>query len=198
MRTLEKSDVSDPYHTPQVALVVENLPVNAGDIRDVGLIPGSGRSPGEGNGNSLQYSCLENPMDRGDWQATVHRVTKSQAGLKQFSIDTYNYSKYQKEQSSTTRQIIINTHTRVLFRRRQWHPTPVLLPGKSHGWRSLVGCHLWGCTESDTTEATQQQQQHPLIYGCITQHQLPGSLFDTSLCLSSFSVCSKPPSAFLL
>ena len=54
-------------------------------------------------------------MDRGDWQATVHRVAKSQIGLKQFSTDTYNYSKYQKEQNSTTRQIIINTHTRVLF-----------------------------------------------------------------------------------
>ena len=49
----------------QVALVVKNLPVNAGDIRDVESIPGSGRSPGEGNGNPLQYSCLENPMDRG-------------------------------------------------------------------------------------------------------------------------------------
>ena len=49
-------------------------PANAGDIRDAGLIPGSGRSPGGGPGNLLQYSCLENPMDRGTWQATVHRV----------------------------------------------------------------------------------------------------------------------------
>ena len=57
--------------------MVKNPPVNAGDIRDVGSIPGSGRSPGVGNGNQLQYSCLENPMDRGAWQATVHRVTKS-------------------------------------------------------------------------------------------------------------------------
>ena len=48
-----------------VALVVKNLPANAGDLRGKGLIPGSGRSPGEGNGNPLQYSCLENPMDRG-------------------------------------------------------------------------------------------------------------------------------------
>ena len=59
-------------------LVVKNLSANAGDIRDVGSIPGSGRSPGGGHGNPLQYSCLENPMDRGDWWATVHRVTKSQ------------------------------------------------------------------------------------------------------------------------
>ena len=60
----------------QVALVVKNLPANAGDAREVGSIPGSGRSPGEGNGNPLQYSCLENPMDRGAWQATVHRVAR--------------------------------------------------------------------------------------------------------------------------
>ena len=61
----------------QVALVVKNLPANAEDIRDVGLIPGSGRSPGEGNGNSLQCSCLENSVDRGAWETVVHRVAKS-------------------------------------------------------------------------------------------------------------------------
>ena len=53
--------------------VVKNLPANAGDVDS---IPGSGRSPGEGNGNPLQYSCLENPMDRGVWRARVHRVAK--------------------------------------------------------------------------------------------------------------------------
>ena len=61
----------------QVALVVKNPPANAGDIRDMGLIPGSGRSPGEGHDNPLQYSCLENPMDRGAWWAAVPRVAKS-------------------------------------------------------------------------------------------------------------------------
>ena len=60
----------------QVALVVKNLPANAGDIRDTGLIPGSGRSSGEGNDNPLQHSCLEDAMDRGGWQATVHGVTE--------------------------------------------------------------------------------------------------------------------------
>ena len=60
------------FGTSQVVLVVKNPPANAGDARDMGLIPESGRSPGEGNGNLLQYSCLENPMDRGAWQATVH------------------------------------------------------------------------------------------------------------------------------
>ena len=58
--------------------VVKNLPANTGDK---GLIPESGRSPGEGNGRQLQYSCPENPMDRGAWWATVHRVTKSQTQL---------------------------------------------------------------------------------------------------------------------
>ena len=62
----------------QVALVVKNPPANAGDIRDMVSIPGSGRSPGEGNGYPFQYSCLENPMDRGVWWATVHRVAKYQ------------------------------------------------------------------------------------------------------------------------
>ena len=62
----------------QVVLVVRNPPANAGDVRDMGSIPGLGRTPGGGDGNSLQYSCLENPMDRGVWWATVHRVAKSQ------------------------------------------------------------------------------------------------------------------------
>ena len=57
--------------------VVKKLPANAGDARDVGLIPGSERSPGEGNGNPLQYSCLENSMNRGAWEATVHSVPKN-------------------------------------------------------------------------------------------------------------------------
>ena len=61
----------------RVARVVKNLPANSGDIRDVGSIPGSGRSLEEGHSNPLQYSCLENPMDRGDWWASVHGVTKS-------------------------------------------------------------------------------------------------------------------------
>ena len=69
----------------QMLLVVMNPPAGAGDARDVGSIPGLGRSPGEGNGNPLQYSCLENPMDRGAWQATVHGVAKSRTQLKRLS-----------------------------------------------------------------------------------------------------------------
>ena len=62
----------------QVALVVKNLPANVADAREVGSIPGSGRSPGEGNDNPLQYSCLGNPKDRGAWQAVVYGVTQGQ------------------------------------------------------------------------------------------------------------------------
>ena len=89
---------------------------------------------GEGNGNPLKYSCLENPMDGGAWQATVHGVTRHWTRLSDFTF---------------------------LHWRRKWQPTPVFLPGESQGWGSLVGCCLWGRTESDTTEATQQQQLWP-------------------------------------
>ena len=63
----------------------KNPSASAGDIRDTNWIPGSGRSPGEGLGNPLQYSCLENPMDRGGWRATVHKAAESWTQLKQLS-----------------------------------------------------------------------------------------------------------------
>ena len=86
---------------------------------------------GEGNGTPLQYPCLENPMDGGAWWAAVHGVAKSQTQLNDFlSLFTF------------------------MHWRRKWQPTPVLLPGESQGWANLVGCRLWGHTESDTTEAT--------------------------------------------
>ena len=66
----------------QVKLIVKNPLANAGNVRDESSIPGSRRSPGEGHGNPLQCSCLENPMDKGAWWATVHRVTKSWTRLK--------------------------------------------------------------------------------------------------------------------
>ena len=65
------------YRASQVALMVKNLPAYAGDIRDVGWVPWSGRSPRGGHDNPLQYSCLENPMNRGAWWTVAHRVTKS-------------------------------------------------------------------------------------------------------------------------
>ena len=79
LSTLKKLGLDNINHAlaSQVELVVKNPPANAGDIREAGSIPESGRSPGEGHGNPLQCSCLENPMDRGAWRATVHRVVKS-------------------------------------------------------------------------------------------------------------------------
>ena len=81
----------------------------------------------EGNGNPLQYSCLENPMDGEAWKAAVHGVVKSRTRLSNFTFTFMHW-------------------------RRKWQPTPVFLPGESQGRRSLVGCRLWGHTESDTTE----------------------------------------------
>ena len=86
---------------------------------------------GEGNGTPLQYSCLGSPLDGGAWWAAVHGVAKSQTGLRDFTF-TFTF----------------------LHWRRKWQPTPVFLPGESQGRGSLVGCRLWGRTESDTTEAT--------------------------------------------
>ena len=82
-------------------------------------------------GNPLQYSCLENPRDGGAWWAAVYGLAQSRTRLKRLSS---------------------SSSSRVNKRRRQWQPTPVLLPGKSHWRRSLVGCSPWGLEELDTTE----------------------------------------------
>ena len=92
------------------AQVVRKPPANAGDLRDVGLIPGLGRSPGEGNDNPLQYPCLENPMDRGAWQAPAHRVAKSQTALKQFNMHTCTHT-------DESNQIVSHLCLRVM---REW------------------------------------------------------------------------------
>ena len=74
-------EISGRYYSlwaSHVALVVKNVPANSGDTGDTGSNPGSGRSPGGRHGNPLQYSCLENSMDRGAWQVIIYRVTESQ------------------------------------------------------------------------------------------------------------------------
>ena len=76
MELLSNYSKYSQYWASQVVLVVKNPPAKVGDIRDTGSIPGSGRFPKEGNGNPLQYSHLKNPMDGGDWGATVHGVAK--------------------------------------------------------------------------------------------------------------------------
>ena len=183
----------------------------------MGSIPGSGRSPREGNGNPLQYSCLGNYMDRGAWQATVHGITKNRTWLatkqRNFNVriitrihfspwiffpafplycnyicDRHTGSlllskccaltahregtplQYSCLENPMGREAwwaavhgVAKSRTRLsdftsLFTfmhwRRKWQPTPVFLPGESQGWRSLLGCRLWGHTESDATEAT--------------------------------------------
>ena len=88
--------------------LVKNPPANVRDARDVGLIPGSGRSPGEGNGNPIKNSCLRNPMDRGAWWATVHEITKSWIPL---STHTHTH-----------------THTQTLKWRESRLKTGIMLP----------------------------------------------------------------------
>ena len=127
--------------------MIKNLPANAGDRRDAGLIPGLGITPGGGHGNPLPYSCLENPMDRGAWQATVHRVAQSQTRLKRLSTHICQ-----------CRRRGLGPWLRNIPWRRKWQPTPVFMPGESHGQRSLAGYGPGGCKESDMTE----QLTHPL------------------------------------
>ena len=79
-----------------MVLVVKSPPGNAGDAEDAGSIPGLGTSHGEGNGTPLQYSCLENPMDRGAWWAAVHGVAKSRARLSDFTF-TFHFHLLEKE-----------------------------------------------------------------------------------------------------
>ena len=122
---------------------------------------------GEGNGTPLQYSCLENPMDRGAWWAAVHGVTRSRTRL------------------SNSLSLFIFMHWR-----RQWQPTPVLLPGESLGRGSLVGCRLWGRTESDTTEVTWQRQCiiYSVLYlaNFITRCYIISSLFSQQWCTKDY------------
>ena len=89
---LTSLSILELHRASQVVLVVKNPHANAGDIKDAVLIPGSGRSPVEGHDNSLHYSCLENPMDRGAWRAIVHRVAKSWTWLKWQQARTKSYT----------------------------------------------------------------------------------------------------------
>ena len=87
--TTTKNEICDSHS--RGFLVVKNLPANPGDVKDVDSIPGSGRSSEGEHGNLLQYSCLENPMDRGAWHATIHGITKSFSGLS--DCHYYHHSK---------------------------------------------------------------------------------------------------------
>ena len=95
---------------------------------------------GEGNGTPLQCSCLENPMDGGNWKAAVHGVAEGRTRLSDFTFP-FHFHALEKETA---------THSSVLA----WRIPGMGEPGESQGRRSLVGCRLWGCTELDMTEVT--------------------------------------------
>ena len=108
---------------------------------------------GEGNGNPLQYSCLENSMDRGAWQATVHGVAKNQAWLSNYHSIGFT-SEEPACQWSRHKRCGFDPWVRKIPWRKKWQPTPVFLPGESHGERSLAGYSPWGHKELDTTKMT--------------------------------------------
>ena len=116
---------------------------NAGDAS---LIPGSGRCPGEGNGNPLQYSCLGNPKDRRAWWATVHGVAKSCTALSEHQSPGFSSDSAGKESACQCRRngrCKFDPWVRKIPWRRIWQPIPTFLPEKSHGQRSLAGYSPW-------------------------------------------------------
>ena len=127
----------------QEALVVKNL-LNAGDLKDAGPIPGLGRSLGGGHGNPLQYSCLESPLDRGAWWATVHRVAKSWAWLKRLSTHTHAWAHYiyaHRVDTPTNKYEYVNMRDEMLSAL----PLPVNKPfPNTNFWAQMKQSHLFG------------------------------------------------------
>ena len=121
---------------------------NAGDTGDIHSILGSERSPGEGNGNPLQYSLLENAMDRGGWWTTVHSIAKSWTWLQWLSMH-----------SILCRRHKFHPWAEKMPWRKKWQPTLVFLPGKSHGQRSLAGYSPRSRKRVKHSLTTKQQQQ---------------------------------------
>ena len=108
----------------------------------IAIIPGLGRSSGEGNGNPLQYSCLENSMDRGTWWAAVHGVAKSWTRLKRLS------SSSGKEHAFQCKRCGFDPRVGKIPWKRKWQPTPIFLSGKFHGQRSLMDYIVHGVSKS--------------------------------------------------
>ena len=160
----------------------------------MGSIPGMGRSPGRGNGNSLQCSCQENPLDKGGWrgpwghkdldttkQLSTHTpllilsLTISEPpSLVYFSSSAFNITAHISgflagSSCLQCRRPGFDPWDGKIPWRRKWQPTPVHLPGKSHGRRSLVGYSPWGRKESDTTE---QLHFHCTYFLCVSAHHL--------------------------
>ena len=127
-----------------MVLVVKNLPANAGDVRDMDSIPGSERSPGGGHGKPLQYSCLEHPMDRGAWQATVHRVAQRWTWLKRLSTDatSNSNSRYRPKRNESIwpcKNLHMNVHNSFIY--NSWKAEISQKPIK---WETKYGtCTKW-------------------------------------------------------
>ena len=128
---------------------VKNLPTNAGDIGNPGSISGSGRTPGGGHGNLLHCSCLENPTDRGAWQAD------SPWGHKE--SDTMEHTCTPFIMITEAQKCGFDPWFRRIHWRRKWLPIPAFLLGKFHGQRHLLGYTPWGRKESDMSEHTHKQ-----------------------------------------
>ena len=124
-----------------MALMVKNLPTNAGDLRDSGLIPGLGRSPGGGHGNPIQHSCLEKPMNRGAWRAAVHSVAKSQTWLKLFSMHTHT-TPYQHKCFCGGESVSCSAVSSSLWP-HGLKPTRLLHTWNSPGKNTGVSCHAF-------------------------------------------------------
>ena len=119
---------------------------SASSVGNPGLIPGSERSPEEGNCNLLQYSCLENPRDGGVWQAAAHEVARSWTRLSDFTSFLRWASLWfsGKESTCQCKRHRLDPWVGTIPWRRKWQPIPVFLPGKSHGQKSLAGYSPWG------------------------------------------------------
>ena len=152
---LIKTDIVKIHGFPDVSIGKEST-CNAGDTGDVGSVPGLGRSPGGGNGNPLQYSCLENPMDRGAWWATVHESQSVRHNWEltlTVKIETSRI-KNLPANAGDTRDAGFNPWVGKIPWRMAWQPILVPLPGESHGQRSLVSYGPQGHKELETTEVT--------------------------------------------
>ena len=132
--------ISDIPRAPQVALLVKNQSANAGDARDVGSIPRLGRSPRVGNGNPIQYSCLENSMSRGPWRALVHGATKSWKPLSTPINDVVGVRP--ATCCCCCRRRLVASVVSDPVQPHRWQPTSLPRPWDSPGKNTGVGCHF--------------------------------------------------------
>ena len=143
--------------------MVKTIPANSADVRGVGLIPGSGRFSGEGNGNPLQYSCLRNPIDRES--GGLQSMGSQTVGIERLLLSCgFPGGSDGKASACNAGDPGLIPGLGKIPWRRKWQPTPVLLPGKFHGQRSLVGYSPWGRKELDKTE---QLHFHFQLYSLI-------------------------------